>query len=63
MLDLRFQNETRWGELKSGDVMAQPRPVFARIEVHKEEEDVPEVAKKASKKKTKIPKVQTVAEA
>lgn len=43
--------------------MAQPRPVFARIEVHTEEEDVPEVAKKASKKKTKIPKVQTVAEA
>lgn len=56
-------NETKWGGLKSGQVMAQPRPVFARIEVHKEDEDVPEVAKKVSKKKAKIPKVQTVAEA
>lgn len=56
-------NETKWGGLKSGNVMAQPRPVFARIEVHMEEEDVPKVAQKVSKKKAKIPKVQMVAEA
>lgn len=43
--------------------MAQPRPVFARIEVQKEEEDVAQVVKKVSKKKAKIPQVQTVAEA
>lgn len=45
--------------------MAQPRPLFARIEVHKEEEAVPEVTKKVSKKKAKIPipQVHTVAEA
>ncbi|CAA6657451.1 unnamed protein product [Spirodela intermedia] len=31
--------DTKWGGLKSGQVMAEPQPVFGRIESKKEEED------------------------
>ncbi|CAI9092443.1 OLC1v1027672C1 [Oldenlandia corymbosa var. corymbosa] len=30
-------SDTKWGGLKGGQVMAQPRPVFSRIEDHKQE--------------------------
>ncbi|XAR66305.1 Methionine--tRNA ligase [Bertholletia excelsa] len=56
-------SDTRWGGLKGGQVMAQPKPVFARIEIHKEGEDEGEAKKKVSKKKQKIPQNQTMAEA
>lgn len=39
--------------------MAQPKPVFARIEIQMEEEDEGELKKKASKKKERIPQAQT----
>lgn len=61
--DCLLQSDTRWGGLKGGQVMAQPKPVFARIEIHKEGEDEGEAKKKVSKKKQRIPQNQTMAEA
>ncbi|PSS32593.1 Methionine--tRNA ligase [Actinidia chinensis var. chinensis] len=55
--------DTKWGGLRGGQIMAQPKPVFARIEIQKEGEDEAEVKKKISKKKEKIPQSQTLAEA
>uniref|UniRef100_A0A5B6ZEA5 methionine--tRNA ligase n=1 Tax=Davidia involucrata TaxID=16924 RepID=A0A5B6ZEA5_DAVIN len=46
-------SETKWGGLKGGQVMAQPKPVFARIE-NQTEEDGGEV-RKVSKKKERAP--------
>ncbi|CAL5322459.1 unnamed protein product [Camellia sinensis] len=37
-------SDTKWGGLKGGQIMAQPKPIFARIEIQKEGED--EVKKK-----------------
>lgn len=54
-------SETNWGGLKGSQIMAQPKPVFARIET--QEEDGAQVTKKVAKKKEKIPQVQSVAEA
>ncbi|XVF23860.1 hypothetical protein REPUB_Repub13aG0076100 [Reevesia pubescens] len=56
-------SETKWGGLKGGQVMAQPQPVFARIEQIKETEDGVEAAKKVAKKKEKKHQVQGVVEA
>ncbi|GFY83617.1 methionyl-tRNA synthetase [Actinidia rufa] len=42
--------DTKWGGLRGGQIMAQPKPVFARIEIQKEGEDEAEVKKKISKK-------------
>ena len=48
-----LQNDTKWGGLKAGQIMADPKPIFARIEIKKEGEDeVPRNAVK-DKKKTK----------
>ncbi|KAJ4971655.1 hypothetical protein NE237_004754 [Protea cynaroides] len=54
--------DTKWGGLKGGQVMAQPKPVFARIESITEGEDVGETPKKVVKGK-RIPQSQGVAEA
>ena len=43
--------------------MAQPKPVFARIEVLKEGEHEAEVKKKVSKKKERVLQSQTLEEA
>jgi len=43
--------------------MAQPKPVFARIENQVEEEDGGEAAKKVVKNKDRLPQAQGVAEA
>jgi methionyl-tRNA synthetase len=43
--------------------MAQPKPIFARIENRVEEEDGGEAAKKVVKNKDKVPQAQGVAEA
>ncbi|KAL1079996.1 hypothetical protein V6Z11_D10G259900 [Gossypium hirsutum] len=57
-------SETKWGGLKGGQVMAQPKPVFARIEQIKENENGAEAApQKVVKKKEKKQKVQGVIEA
>ncbi|KAL5733267.1 hypothetical protein ACOSQ2_032959 [Xanthoceras sorbifolium] len=57
-------NDTRWGGLKGGQVMAQPKPLFARIEQRTETEDgVKPAAKPVVKSKEKKPKAQAVAEA
>lgn len=56
-------SETKWGGLKGGQVMAQPKPIFARIENRVEEEDGGEAAKKVVKNKDKVPQAQGVAEA
>ncbi|GLT93092.1 hypothetical protein SLE2022_108980 [Rubroshorea leprosula] len=54
--------ETNWGGLKGGQVMSQPKPVFARIEqTGTDDENLP--PKKAVKKKEKVRQVQGVAEA
>ncbi|KAI3879926.1 hypothetical protein MKW98_018165 [Papaver atlanticum] len=49
-------NETRWGGLKGGRVMAQAIPIFVRIEIIKEEENGGETPKKAVKDKKQKPK-------
>ncbi|KAH1045649.1 hypothetical protein J1N35_036433 [Gossypium stocksii] len=57
-------SETKWGGLKGGQVMAQPKPVFARIEQIKENENGAEAApQKVVKKKERKQKVQGVIEA
>jgi methionyl-tRNA synthetase len=43
--------------------MAQPKPVFARIENRMEDEDEGEAAKKEAKNKDRVPQAQGVAEA
>ncbi|KAF6165073.1 hypothetical protein GIB67_000657 [Kingdonia uniflora] len=54
--------DTKWGGLKSGQVMAQANPVFARIESGIKEEDEGKANKKVVKEKKKNPK-KVVAEA
>lgn len=59
-----LQSDTKWGGLKGGQVMAQPKPVFARIELKTETEDAcePAAAKQVAKRKEKKAKAQAVAE-
>ncbi|KAI0524634.1 hypothetical protein KFK09_004011 [Dendrobium nobile] len=46
--------DTRWGGLKAGSVIAEPKPVFARIESRKDgEEGIVEATEKMSKAKKK----------
>ncbi|KAG5533427.1 hypothetical protein RHGRI_027555 [Rhododendron griersonianum] len=52
-------DDTKWGGLKGGQIMAQPKPIFARIEIQMEGEDEGDLKKKASKKKERIPQAQT----
>ncbi|PKA49763.1 putative methionine--tRNA ligase [Apostasia shenzhenica] len=40
--------DTEWGGLKAGSVMAEPNPVFARIELRKEGEEMEEAAGKVT---------------
>ncbi|KAJ4895886.1 methionyl-tRNA synthetase / methionine--tRNA ligase / MetRS (cpMetRS) [Raphanus sativus] len=50
-------NDTKWGELKGGQVMAQASPVFVRIELdaaEKDEEKKPKDSKKKGKAKVKV---------
>lgn len=58
-------SDTKWGGLKGGQVMAQPKPVFGRIELKTGTEDggEPAAAKQVAKKKEKKAKAQAVAEA
>lgn len=58
-----LQSETKWGGLKGGQVMAQPKPVFARIENQAEAENGVESAKKVVKRKEKSPQAQQAVEA
>ncbi|CAA2940801.1 methionine--tRNA ligase, chloroplastic mitochondrial isoform X2 [Olea europaea subsp. europaea] len=58
-----LQNDTKWGGLKCGQVMAQPNPVFGRIEPETEEKNAGDSTKKASKKMNKTPKTQKAVEA
>ncbi|KAK4353348.1 hypothetical protein RND71_028866 [Anisodus tanguticus] len=44
-------SDTKWGGLKAGQVMAQPTPIFARIEDGTEAETKSAVTKKVSKEK------------
>ncbi|KAL2238303.1 UNVERIFIED_CONTAM: Methionine--tRNA ligase, chloroplastic/mitochondrial [Sesamum indicum] len=44
-------SETRWGGLKPGHITAQPKPVFARIELETDLNNATSETKKASKKK------------
>ncbi|KAL0003055.1 hypothetical protein SO802_016836 [Lithocarpus litseifolius] len=61
--DTATWSETKWGGLKGGQVMAQPKPVFARVENQVEEEDAGEATKKVVKNKDRLPEAQGVAEA
>ncbi|EEF33920.1 methionine-tRNA synthetase, putative [Ricinus communis] len=56
-------SETKWGGLKGGQVMAQPKPVFARIENKTETEDGEASAKKIVNRKDTKPQAKVVAEA
>ncbi|KAF5742661.1 methionine--tRNA ligase mitochondrial [Tripterygium wilfordii] len=56
-------SETKWGGLKGGQVMAQPKPIFARIENKKAMEDEAETTKKVVKNIERLPQAQGVAEA
>lgn len=49
-----FQDDTKWGGLKAGQVMAEPKPIFARIEVDKggDEDTNPSKVIKSKKKKS-----------
>lgn len=60
---LLLQSHTAWGGLKGCQVMAQPQPVFARIEDQSELNGGSEATKKVSKKKEKTPKSKKVVEA
>ncbi|CAN8279410.1 unnamed protein product [Cochlearia groenlandica] len=59
-------NDTKWGGLKSGQVMAQASPVFARIELDadkvEEEKKKPKDTKKTVKAKVRVEQPKTVAE-
>lgn len=63
LIDFSMQNDTKWGGLKGDQVMAQAKPLFARIELKTESEDAIKPASKPVKKKEKKPKAQAVAEA
>lgn len=63
-LGFPLQGDTQWGGLKGGQVMAQPKPVFARIETQTEIEDKGTAVEKTVKKtKRKVVQPQSVAEA
>ncbi|KAG8368882.1 hypothetical protein BUALT_Bualt15G0092800 [Buddleja alternifolia] len=47
------KSETRWGGLKHGQMVAEPKPIFARIELENELNNATEEVKKANKKKEK----------
>ncbi|KAL7150275.1 hypothetical protein ABFS83_05G100500 [Erythranthe nasuta] len=51
-------NDTRWGGLKQGDTMAQPMPVFAKIEVEAEVKNTSDVITKEPTKKKEKPKAE-----
>lgn len=61
--DAATWRDTKWGGLKGGQVMAQPKPVFARIENQTEVEDkaVPVSKTKTVKSKGKLKQAQEVA--
>ncbi|KAJ0046344.1 hypothetical protein Pint_05307 [Pistacia integerrima] len=59
----QFNCATWWGGLKGGQMMAQPKPVFARIEQRAETEDRSEPAAKLDLKNKGKPKAIAVAEA
>lgn len=60
--DAATWSDTKWGGLKSGQVMAQPKPIFARIENPTEEQNGVEAPKKAVMK-DKLPQAKRVVEA
>ena len=62
-LSFVLQSETKWGGLKGGQVMAQPKPVFARIENQTEAENGLQSAKKVVKRKEKSSQAQRAVEA
>ncbi|XP_031493212.1 methionine--tRNA ligase, chloroplastic/mitochondrial [Nymphaea colorata] len=58
-------NDTAWGGLKEGQIMREPAPIFARIEIEDKEEgkDEDQPPKKASKMKKRLPQAQGAAQA
>lgn len=46
-----LQGDTKWGGLKAGQVMAEPKPIFGRIENKKEEEEGVKVPQNNPKQK------------
>ncbi|XP_077223843.1 methionine--tRNA ligase, chloroplastic/mitochondrial-like [Tasmannia lanceolata] len=55
--------DVKWGGLKAGQVMAEPKPIFARIEVRNEGGDGGETVQKVVKDNKRICPTRTVAEA
>lgn len=58
-----MQSDTKWGGLKGGQVMAEPKPVFARIELKAETAEGSEPAAKQVVKNKGKPKAKAIAEA
>ncbi|XP_071709815.1 methionine--tRNA ligase, chloroplastic/mitochondrial [Rutidosis leptorrhynchoides] len=56
-------NDTKWGGLKAGQIMALPSPIFTRIEIMTDVDGGAPVEKKVSKKKQKAPQSQTTIQA
>eukprot|EP00262_Sarcandra_glabra_P020627 TRINITY_DN832_c0_g1_i1.p1 TRINITY_DN832_c0_g1~~TRINITY_DN832_c0_g1_i1.p1 ORF type:complete len:604 (-),score=80.16 TRINITY_DN832_c0_g1_i1:46-1857(-) len=48
-------SDSKWGGLKAGQVMADPKPVFARVEHKKKGEDAGVEAQKVAKGKKRVP--------
>ncbi|KAK7310422.1 hypothetical protein RJT34_07939 [Clitoria ternatea] len=59
--DAATWRDTKWGGLKADQVMAQPKPVFARIENQAEVEDKEVAVGKTAKSKGKLKQAQEVA--
>ncbi|XXG44404.1 hypothetical protein AAC387_Pa01g4220 [Persea americana] len=55
--------DTKWGGLKAGQVMAEPKPIFTKIELKREGEDSSVLVQKMRKNTKQIAQIQGVAEA
>ncbi|KAI4351052.1 hypothetical protein L6164_005440 [Bauhinia variegata] len=61
--DAATWSDTKWGGLKGGQVMALPKPVFARIETQREIEDKAAAVEKTVKTKKRTKQAQGMVEA
>lgn len=62
-VNLTLQADTKWGGLKAGQVMAEPKPIFTKIELKREGEDSSVLAQKTREDGKQMAQIQGVAEA
>ncbi|XP_077246026.1 methionine--tRNA ligase, chloroplastic/mitochondrial-like [Tasmannia lanceolata] len=63
LIHIGITNDAKWGGLKTGQVMEEPKPIFARIEVRKVGEDEGDTVQNEVKDNKRIKQTQAVAEA